>query len=804
MNRVDLRRFSCAVPRPMTVFVFVLISLALFSHNIVAAPFAASDRAAVLLPIDPQIYEISTLASLHVSNSSVVRVALPVEGVLTFSLQAFVSLLSKGCLENAFLEVDNTKVKSFESRCAENGQVINYNGTFQALLQMGVHDLSFGIISNSVLENTPSIDFMLSFESQSSPAPIQPLAGNPECKKIESLDGSKCNFVKEFCDPNGNINYLSFHYCDMDGSEAGSFVVLFGWLGVLFYLLGSTTEGFFCPSLTVISQKLNLSPAVAGITLLALGNDAPDVFSVIAAVSNDALDLAFGEVAGSGLFVTCFILGIIVFVSDVQLSRKTFLRDSIIYNFGIILVILFFLSDGLYLYEAIILLMYYVAYVLIVFVDQYRYQKAQAAMETDPLLASVASPSSSSSSGSTSEQRPRLTRKSSKPGLRERTMSGRIKRQKSDENINRTYLGRIGVYQQINSNRDAFWRRGENKIVVTKLPAHSSSTGSMRNVLNASGSGSEKISEEHALPQMDSLNADTQQGFFSTFLHAISSSFEEIVEMIEFDKKSGVEKVLYVLEAPFIFIRAITIPRVEDGEWNRIYAFINIILSPLFFFWAFDIHAVEFGSGFLLWHFLLLFVIPMGFYYAYSTRGLSLSTPPTGRLYTTFVGIAFFMSMAWIYVIANELVSLLQSFGLILSLSEYILGVTVLAWGNSMPDLVADVVMARQGYPQMALGHCYGGPLFNLFFGLSTALVLKATETLPDPIDIGGIADEAFFVLFAVIIGGLLAMSFAFYFDFHPPKFYAYLMIGYYATITICNIAIEAGLFSFPNLNFST
>jgi sodium/potassium/calcium exchanger 6 len=121
-----------------------------------------------------------------------------------------------------------------------------------------------------------------------------------------------------------------------------------------------------------------------------------------------------------------------------------------------------------------------------------------------------------------------------------------------------------------------------------------------------------------------------------------------------------------------------------------------------------------------------------------------------------------------------------------------------------MPDLVADVVMAKQGYPQMALGHCYGGPLFNMFFGLSVALVLKATETIPDPIDISGIANEAFFVLLAVVVGVLLAISFAFYFDFSPPKTYSYVMIGYYVSITLCNIMMEAGVFSFPSLKFST
>ena len=45
-----------------------------------------------------------------------------------------------------------------------------------------------------------------------------------------------------------------------------------------------------------------------------------------------------------------------------------------------------------------------------------------------------------------------------------------------------------------------------------------------------------------------------------------------------------------------------------------------------------------------------------------------------------------------------------QRAGLMLNISPVILGLTVLAWGNSLGDLVADTSLARQGYPQMAIG----------------------------------------------------------------------------------------------------
>jgi sodium/potassium/calcium exchanger 6 len=46
------------------------------------------------------------------------------------------------------------------------------------------------------------------------------------------------------------------------------------------------------------------------------------------------------------------------------------------------------------------------------------------------------------------------------------------------------------------------------------------------------------------------------------------------------------------------------------------------------------------------------------------------------------------------------------------------MGITVLAWGNSMADWSANVTMARKGLANMAITACFAGPVFNILIGL--------------------------------------------------------------------------------------
>lgn len=98
--------------------------------------------------------------------------------------------------------------------------------------------------------------------------------------------------------------------------------------------------------------------------------------------------------------------------------------------------------------------------------------------------------------------------------------------------------------------------------------------------------------------------------------------------------------------------------------------------------------------------------------------------PPTGALRVVLTTFAFFTSVSWIINVANEIVGVLQAAGELLGIPSAALALTVLAWGNSLGDLICDVSVARRGSPKMGLAAAYAGPMFNLLVGLGLSLAV--------------------------------------------------------------------------------
>lgn len=150
-------------------------------------------------------------------------------------------------------------------------------------------------------------------------------------------------------------------------------------------------------------------------------------------------------------------------------------------------------------------------------------------------------------------------------------------------------------------------------------------------------------------------------------------------------------------------------------DWNRWLVIVQIFTAPLFVVFIIWANMENWGAktlimliiGSLIFSLLCLLLI-MGF--------TAPDRSPKYRPLFCFLGFA--VAIAWISTIANEVVGVLKAFGVILGISDAILGLTIFAVGNSLGDLVADITVAKLGFPVMALSACFGGPMLNILLGI--------------------------------------------------------------------------------------
>ncbi|KAF1355219.1 Sodium/calcium exchanger protein-domain-containing protein [Delphinella strobiligena] len=98
---------------------------------------------------------------------------------------------------------------------------------------------------------------------------------------------------------------------------------------------------------------------------------------------------------------------------------------------------------------------------------------------------------------------------------------------------------------------------------------------------------------------------------------------------------------------------------------------------------------------------------------------LTTTTTHRPKAYETILSLAgFAVAIGWISSIASQVVAVLKALAVILNMSHAVMGLTIFAVGNSLGDLVADVTVAKLGYPVMALSACFGGPMLNILLGI--------------------------------------------------------------------------------------
>ena len=96
---------------------------------------------------------------------------------------------------------------------------------------------------------------------------------------------------------------------------------------------------------------------------------------------------------------------------------------------------------------------------------------------------------------------------------------------------------------------------------------------------------------------------------------------------------------------------------------------------------------------------------------------------------------------------SNVTVNAACSLARMAGISDRFIGLTIVALGTSLPELVTSVIAARKGDADIAIGNIVGSNIFNILFVLGTAALIR-----PIPYSSAFIADGIFAVAAAIIL----------------------------------------------------
>ena len=311
---------------------------------------------------------------------------------------------------------------------------------------------------------------------------------------------------------------------------------------------------------------------------------------------------------------------------------------------------------------------------------------------------------------------------------------------------------------------------------------------------SAGGDGEHHMDSPYTIMEggMDEICADGTGGFGAhSWTGALHDGREELrvhwhemwEDMFDNEDNSFLDKFLLAAELPFTVMRKSTVSIPCEGYYCRALVALSLVLSPI---WL-GIYFYVFFDKLLLWECLVLcglMMIAALFIMRYAPGGdgnMNLLIAGPIALY------GFVVAATWIDAIADRLVGLLNFLGVVCHIPGPIMGLTILAWGNSMADLAANVTMAKKGLANMAATACWAGPTFNILIGLAAGFTAMGNITGKDESEVALSASITTGFIFTLINCAALVFSGVFLFKgFIPPEFGYFSIALYIAYVITC------------------
>ncbi|XP_035381395.1 sodium/potassium/calcium exchanger 1 [Electrophorus electricus] len=463
---------------------------------------------------------------------------------------------------------------------------------------------------------------------------------------------------------------------------------IFGMI-YMFVSLAIVCDEFFVPTLGVITKKLEISDDVAGATFMAAGGSAPELFTSLIGVFISHSNVGIGTIVGSAVFNILFVIGMCALFSReiLHLTWWPLFRDVSFYILDLVMLIVFFLDSKIVWWESMMLMGGYGVYVYFMKhnVQIERGFKAQLRKHKN-IVKVIAVEEPQKDNGTTGEHsappdpedknrlklKPTLKRGGSSASLHNSTMRntifqlmihtldplGEVKFKDKAQVLNNMAGGKVQGKEKEKSGAGDGGKTEEDKEVEEQAAAPANE-----------GSSKAKVVGQKEQPETAVAEGGVSGGGSDDSEEDSDGDSDDDDDEDE-GSDEGEEE--------------------EDTE------------EPLSLEWP-DTRRKQ-----ATYLFLLPIVFP-----------LWLTVPDVRNPKSTkFFVITFLGSIVWIGIFSYLMVWWAHQVGETIGISEEIMGLTILAAGTSIPDLITSVIVARKGLGDMAVSSSVGSNIFDITVGL--------------------------------------------------------------------------------------
>ncbi|CAG9859944.1 unnamed protein product [Phyllotreta striolata] len=142
-----------------------------------------------------------------------------------------------------------------------------------------------------------------------------------------------------------------------------------------FIAIAIVCDEYFVPVVEKICTDLNVPSDIGGATFMAIATAAPELFINIVGTFVTKGDIGLGTIVGSAVFnnlavTACCGLTLAIIGAEIQLERWSITRDSLVYGVSACLLIVFLNNEKIEWFEAMILVLLYIAYIVFLVFDK--------------------------------------------------------------------------------------------------------------------------------------------------------------------------------------------------------------------------------------------------------------------------------------------------------------------------------------------------------------------------------------------------------------------------------------------------